>query len=175
MATYRRETWIDAPFEDVWAFHSTTDGLEALTPDFMHLEIDRVIGPDGDRDPAELDAGSRIEMSIRPFGVGPRQRIVSIITDRTVDDGAGSFRDVMDSGPFAEWEHTHQFFADGSRTRLVDRIEYSFPGGSLGRAVSPLGRLGLAPMFSDRHRTVKRLLEREYHADTASDSSRTNR
>ncbi len=159
MATYRRETWIDAPFEDVWTFHSTTDGLEALTPDFMRLEIDRVVGPDGNLDPEELAAGSRIEMSVRPFGVGPRQRIVSVITDRTLEDGAGSFRDVMESGPFAEWEHTHQFFADGGRTRLVDRIEYRLPGGPLGRAVSPFGRLGLGPMFRDRHHRTRQLLE----------------
>ena len=90
MATYRRETWIDAPFEDVWEFHSTTDGLEALTPDFMNLEIDRVTGPDGEIDPDELKAGSRIEMSMRPFGVGPRQHIVSVITDRTREEGGNT-------------------------------------------------------------------------------------
>lgn len=159
MATYRRETWVEAPFEEVWAFHATTDGLDALTPGFMNLEIDRVVGPEGESDPEELEAGSRIEMSIRPFGIGPRQRIVSVITDRRLEDGAGSFRDVMESGPFAHWEHTHQFFADGERTRLVDRIEYRLPGGQLGRAVSPLGRIGLAPMFFDRHRRTERLLE----------------
>lgn len=160
MATYRRETRIDAPFEDVWEFHSTTDGLETLTPDFMHLEIDRVVGPEGEPDPDELEAGSRIQMSVRPFGVGPRQRIVSLITHRSRDEGAGSFRDVMETGPFAEWEHTHEFAADGDGTRLVDRIEYRLPGGPLGRAVSPLGWIGFEPMFRDRHRRTKRLLER---------------
>lgn len=159
MATYRRETWIDAPFEAVWEFHSTIGGLEALTPEFMRLEIDRVTGPDGDPDPEALEAGSRIEMSMQPFGVGPRQRIVSVITDRNREDGAGSFCDIMESGPFPEWEHTHQFFADGDRTRLADRVEYRLPGGPIGRAVSPLGQLGFAPMFRGRHRTTKQLLE----------------
>jgi ligand-binding SRPBCC domain-containing protein len=159
MVTYRRETWIDAPFDEVWEFHATTDGLEALTPDFMNLEIETVTGPDGETDPEELGAGSRIEMSLRPFGVGPRQQIVSVITERTLEDGAGYFSDVMESGPFGQWKHTHQFFADGSRTRLVDRVEYQLPGGRLGQAASPLGRLGLAPMFRDRHRRTRRLLE----------------
>ncbi len=35
MATYTRETRVRAPFEDVRAFHSTPDALEALTPDVV--------------------------------------------------------------------------------------------------------------------------------------------
>jgi len=159
MATYRRETYVDAPFADVWAFHATTDGLEALTPGFVNLEVEAVTGPDGGEDPEELDAGSRIELSVRPFGIGPRRRVVSVITDREHGDGAGMFRDVMASGPLAEWEHTHRFFADGDGTRLVDHVRYDLPGGALGRAVSPFGRIGLEPMFRGRHRTTKEILE----------------
>lgn len=159
MATYRRETHVDAPFEDVWAFHSTTAGLEALTPGFMNLRVESVVGPDGDADPEELDAGSRIELSVRPLGIGPRQRVVSVIAAREYGDGAGMFRDIMESGPFAEWEHTHRFFADGDGTRLVDHVRYDLPGGALGRAVSPFGRIGLEPMFRGRHRTTKEILE----------------
>ena len=159
MATYRRETYVDAPFEDVWAFHSTTEGLEALTPGFMNLEVEAVTGPEGETDPEELDAGSRIDLSVQPFGIGPRRHMVSVIADREHGDGAGMFQDTMESGPFAEWEHTHQFFSDGDGTRLVDHVRYDFPGGALGRAVSPLGRIGLEPMFRGRHRTTKELLE----------------
>lgn len=159
MSTYRRETYIDAPFEEVWTFHATTDGLEALTPDFMCLEIEAITGPDGEADPEQLDAGSRIELSVRPFGIGPRRRMVSIITERSREDASAMFRDVMDAGPFAEWEHTHRFLPEGNGTRVVDEVEYQLPGGALGRLVSPLGRVGLAPMFLGRHRTTKRLLE----------------
>lgn len=177
MATYRRETRIEAPLEEVWKFHSTTDGLEALTPDFLRLEIDRIVGPDGELDPDVLEAGSRIELSIRPFGIGPRQRMTSLITERTSDDGARMFRDVMESGPFAEWEHTHRFFADGSGTRLIDDVSYLLPGGRLGRALSPFGRLGLEPMFRGRHRTTKSLLEGQGAGQdsTTRSSSRTNK
>lgn len=159
MSVYQRETRVRAPFEDVWAFHSTVDGLDALTPEFMRLEIDAVTGPDGELDPEVLTVGSRIEMTMRPFGVVPTQRWVSIITERTERPGAAMFRDVMEEGPFPKWVHTHRFFADGDETVLVDRVEYRLPGGRLGTAVGPLGWVGFEPMFRDRHRTTKRLLE----------------
>ena len=159
MATYHRETRVRAPLEDVLAFHSRIDGLVALTPSFMGLEIDAVRGPDGEPDPDVLEVGSRIEMTMRPFGVGPSQRWVSVITERAERDGAAMFRDVMESGPFPVWNHAHRFFADGVETRIVDRVEYELPGGSIGRVASPLGRIGLEPMFRYRHRRTKELLE----------------
>ena len=42
MPTYRRTTRIAAPIDEVWAFHSTIDGLVALTPDWMPLQKARV-------------------------------------------------------------------------------------------------------------------------------------
>jgi ligand-binding SRPBCC domain-containing protein len=159
MATYRRETRVRAPLEDVWAFHSEIEGLEALTPDFMNLEVRSVTGPDGDSDPEILEAGSRIEMAMRPFGIGPQQHWTSVITERTEDDGAVMFRDVMEDGPFPLWEHTHRFFTDGEETLVVDQVEYELPGGALGRAISPLGWVGFEPMFRGRHRKTKELLE----------------
>lgn len=155
MATYELETRVAAPLEDVWAFHSTVDALRTVTPDFMNLEVHDVTGPDGEADPDELLEGTQLRMSIRPFGAGPRRRWVSVILERTEDDGAAMFRDRMIEGPFPSWEHTHQFFADGGGTRIVDRVEYRLPGGPLGRLVSPLGVVGMEPMFRARHRRTR--------------------
>ena len=88
MPTYERETTVESPFEDVWAFHSRVSGLEAVTPDWLELRVERVIGPDGETDPDVLEPGSEVALSIRPFGVGPRQHWTSVITDRERDDGA---------------------------------------------------------------------------------------
>lgn len=159
MATYQRRTRVAAPFEAVWRFHSTSGGLEALTPGFLNLEIERVTGPDGEADPEVLAAGSTVEASIRPFGVGPRQEWTSRILERTEDDGAATFRDEMVAGPFPRWRHSHRFFADGGETVVEDRVEYELPGGPLGTAASPLGVVGLEPMFRHRHRRTKELLE----------------
>lgn len=159
MATYTRSTRVRAPFEDVWAFHSTLDGLEALTPDFMHLEIRTVTGPDGEPDPEELVDGTRVELAMQPFGVGPEQSWTTVITERSEDEGRAHFRDVMEDGPFPTWEHTHRFVGDGEGTVITDHVEYHLPGGPLGRRLSPLGWPGFEAMFRGRHRQTKAVLE----------------
>jgi len=159
MATYSRLTRVSAPLADVWDFHSRVSGLEALTPDWTNLRIESVTGPDGEADPEILETGSEIRMSMRPFGVGPRQRWTSVIVSRESGDERASFRDEMRGGPFAKWVHTHRFVADGAETIVEDEVEYELPGGPLGRSASPLAVVGFEPMFRARHRKTKRLLE----------------
>lgn len=159
MAVYERRTRVAAPFEDVWEFHSQISGLDALTPGWMNLEIESVTGPDGEADPEILEAGARAESSVRPFGVGPSQQWTSVITERESGDGTAMFRDTMEGGPFAEWEHTHSFYADGDGTVVHDHVEYQLPFGPLGRMLGPLAVVGLEPMFRFRHRKTKELLE----------------
>ncbi|WP_049987792.1 SRPBCC family protein [Halobellus rufus] len=159
MATYSRLTRVSAPLEDVWEFHSDVSGLEALTPDWMNLRVESVTGPDGDPDPEVLEVGSEIQLSMRPLGVGPRQRWTSVIVDREADEERASFRDEMRGGPFARWIHTHTFVADGEETIVEDAVEYELPGGEIGGAASPLAVVGFEPMFRARHRKTRELLE----------------
>jgi ligand-binding SRPBCC domain-containing protein len=159
MPVYQRRTRVAAPLDAVWAFHSQVSGLEALTPGWMNLRIEGVEGPDGDSDPAVLETGSRIDASVRPFGVGPRQRWTSLITAREEGEGRASFTDEMVDGPFREWEHTHRFFRDGDETVVDDRVTYALPLGAVGDAVGPLARVGFEPMFRYRHRRTRDLLE----------------
>jgi ligand-binding SRPBCC domain-containing protein len=158
MATYQREVWVDAPFEDVWRFYSATDGLEALTPEWMHLRVEGIRGPDGDPEQVVLETGTEIRLSLQPLGVGPRQRWTSKITRREERDGSALFQDEMRDGPFPEWRHIHQFHDGDGRTLVRDRVEYRFP--ALGTAGSPLAKVGFEPMFRYRHRKTKELLER---------------
>jgi ligand-binding SRPBCC domain-containing protein len=160
MATYERATRVAAPIEEVWEFHSTVRGLEALTPAWMHLRVESLTGPDGDPldESDTLVTGSRVSLSVRPFGVGPRNGWTSEITAREQSEGAAFFRDEMVEGPFRRWVHTHSFFADGDETLLRDRVEYRFPYDPSG-ALDRLAVVGFEPMFRARHRTTRRLLE----------------
>lgn len=159
MPVYQRRTRVDAPLDEVWAFHSRVSGLEALTPDWMRLTVESVAGPDGGSDPEVLEAGSRVRLSIRPFGAGPRQAWVSRIVAREEGDGWATFRDEMEEGPFRRWVHAHRFFADSDATVVDDRVEYRLPCGDLGRALGPLAKVGFEPTFRYRHRRAKELLE----------------
>lgn len=158
MPVYERETRVHAPLSEVWDFHSRVSGLEALTPAWMNLTVEHVVDAAGDPDPEVLETGSQIQLSSRPFGVGPRQRFVSRIVEREKRDGSAYFVDDMQEGPTEHWEHTHSFFADGDETVVRDRVEFRL-GGTLGRAVGPLAVVGFEPMFRYRHRKTRELLE----------------
>lgn len=159
MATYERSARVAAPLAAVWEFHSTERGLVELTPDWICLQVESVHGPDGDLDPDVLETGSTLSVSVRPFGVAPRQSWVSEIVAREQDGTSAYFRDVMSDGPFEHWEHTHSFFADGEETVVRDSISYQFPLGQAGDAAGPLAVVGFEPMFRYRHRRTKQLLE----------------
>jgi ligand-binding SRPBCC domain-containing protein len=153
--SYERRTRVDAPLDDVWAFHSRIEGLEALTPGFLNLRVESVVGPDGD-EPDVLVEGTRIEMSVRPFGVGPRQSWTSVIVAREEGEGYAEFRDEMLGGPFRDWIHTHRFLDRGDSTVVEDHVEYRLPRG-LDR-LGALAVVGFEPMFRYRHRRTRQLL-----------------
>ena len=158
MAVFERSSLVRAPFDEVWAFHSTVRGLEAVTPGWFDLAVERVVGPDGEPDPAELVEGSEVSLSMRPMGIGPRQSWTSRITGRERGEGHGEFTDEMADGPFRRWRHTHRFAAVDGGTRLTDRVEYQLPLGpaaGLSWAAWP----GFAAMFAARHRATRRALE----------------
>ncbi len=168
MSVYERSVRVAAPLSEVWEFHSTPAGLTALTPGWMNLRVEAVRLPsaegDGGTETVAADeeptlvAGSELDLSVRPLGVGPRQGWTSRIVDRRIGDGAARFVDDMVEGPFAHWEHTHSFYADGDETLLRDRVEYRLPGGRAGGALSPLAVVGFEPMFRHRHRRTRALL-----------------
>jgi ligand-binding SRPBCC domain-containing protein len=170
MPTYHRETWINAPLEEVWEFHSRIEGLTEVTPEFMNLRVESVTGPDGEPDPEVLEEGARIELSMRPFDVGPRQSWTSVIVEREEGDGKAHFRDEMEDGPFPTWEHTHRFYEEDGETLVSDKVEYELPFGELGEFVAQFGDLGFEPMFRGRHRKTKRLLEGGYETPDSSEA-----
>lgn len=158
MPVFERSTLVHAPLDEVWRFHASTDGLVAVTPGWLGLQVESVVGPDGEPDPAVLEPGSEVRLSMRPFGIGQSRSWTSRITHRERSDGAAELRDELLDGPFRRWHHTHRFAAVDSGTRLTDRVEYQLPRGPAER-LAVLARPTLALTFALRHRATRRRLE----------------
>lgn len=159
MPIFEYESRVDAPLDDVWDFHSTTDGLVELTPGWMKMSVEETRGPDGAPDPEVLGEGSEVDVSLKPLGVFPRVTWRSVILERNREDGNAYFIDEMEDGPFKRWRHTHSFEEDGDSTVARDRVEYQLPLWMLGRAGSPAFRINAYFMFRYRHRRTRELLE----------------
>lgn len=71
------------------------------------------------------------------------------------------FRDVQRRGPFAEFDHTHSFLADGdARSVMEDRIRYALPGGGMGDFFGhSVVAKKLETTFRYRHRVLRADLE----------------
>ena len=157
MAVYERRSRISAPLEEVWQFHDRIEGLTAVTPSWMHLRVESSRGPDGEPSPEVLEEGAEVTLSIRPLGVGPRQRWTSRIVERERRDDLAWFRDEMLEGPFPRWVHTHRFERQDDTTVMTDRIEYRLP--LVPGPLSPVGWPVFEAMFADRHRRTRSILE----------------
>lgn len=158
MAVYERSVRLPAPLEEVWRFHAAVDGLEVVTPGWFNLRVESLVGPDGQPKTGELDEGDEVTLSVRPFGVGPRQSWTSRIRRRELTGDRAMFVDEMIDGPFPRWHHTHRFEAIADGTRMTDRVEYRLPIGP----ASPLSGIawpGFAAVFAHRQWKTRRQFE----------------
>lgn len=132
----------------VFDWHSRPGAFGRLTPPWAPVELERSEGiREGDRAVLRLGPG--------PF------KVRWVAEHHDVIEGE-QFCDRQVQGPFADWNHTHRFEAvEGaeSRCRLVDRIEYELPGGSLGEWAAPWLGSELRRQFAYRHRVTRRDLE----------------
>ena len=135
-------TRIPASADDVYEWHLRSGAFERLVPAWERIRL---------LDPGNGVAdGSRVELELSngPF----RQRWTA--EHRDIVSGK-QFRDIQVRGPFAKWEHTHSFIADGTNACwLEDRVEFAPPFGALGRLAVPSVRKKLRATFAYRHRTT---------------------
>ena len=132
-----------------------------VTPDVLQPKIEGVVGPASATAEDELIPGMRIQLSLKPFVVGPCQQLTSEIVATEYEADRAAFQDVMVEGPFHRWDHTHEFVADGDGTIVRDVVVYELPGGKLGSILSPLAWPGFELVFRYRHRKTRALLSEE--------------
>ena len=144
---YCRTVEIDAPIEQVFAFHADPHNVSRISPTWQLVRVNQA-------SPAQ--AGGEFEIEVRFLGVLPmRWRGVW----REVNT-PGLLVDEALQSPFAYWRHRHKFqrIAAG-KTRMTDHVSYLFPGGWLGKLLGEtLGQLQFAVMFADRQTRTSRWL-----------------
>jgi uncharacterized protein (TIGR01777 family) len=128
---------------ELFAWHSRPGAFTRLMPPWQSICL-----PGGE---PEVRDGSQVEIKMRR---GPLS-LSWLAEHRNVLDGK-SFEDFQVRGPFASWEHSHEFLpgAEGG-SLLSDRIRYRLRGGSLAEALVGSGvRKDLGRAFDYRHRTT---------------------
>ena len=142
-----RQQWISRPLGEVFDFFSRAENLGSLTPPWLHF---RIRTPD----PIEMRKGAEIEYTIRLAVLPMRWR-----TRIDVWEPEKHFVDVQERGPYALWEHLHEFMPLGSGVLMTDRVRYALPLGAIGRLVHALAvRAALGAIFEYRYARIRELL-----------------
>jgi ligand-binding SRPBCC domain-containing protein len=146
MLSFEYTSIIEAPVEEVFAFHEQPDALEKLTPPWRRVEVLKREGG--------IQEGGRVVLSVE---TGPlRRRWVAV---HTRYERNRLFVDVQKEGPFASWVHRHEFEGSGGRTLLTDRISFSLPGGALVNFLAGWwAKLELRRLFRYRHEQTRAAL-----------------
>ncbi|MGH3320677.1 MAG: TIGR01777 family oxidoreductase [Streptosporangiaceae bacterium] len=139
-----RKSVIDAPVEEVFAWHERPGAIERLTPPWEPITVERAA--------PSLEPGSKTVFRARIPGPLP----LRWVAEHIAYDPPTEFRDVQVSGPFAWWEHRHGFAAlDGSRTLVTDEVTYALPLARVGDVGTALVHRRVERMLAYRHRQLQ--------------------
>ena len=141
-----REQWLPAALDRVFAFFADAANLEAITPAWLGFRIRTQL-------PVAMRPGARIDYTIRLGPVPMRWRTLI-----PVWEPGKRFVDVQERGPYAHWEHRHEFVPLGDGVLMRDEVRYALPFGPLGTATHAiLVRALLARVFDFRFERVREI------------------
>jgi len=143
-----------ASAESVYRFHAQPGALQRLTPPWEESTVYEQSG-------GIAELGSRVKIKLR---LGPLSQ--TWIAEHVACEPGRMFRDVLVSGPFKKWEHTHLFVPEGQHASwLEDRVEYQMPWGWLGKTFGGwYARKRLKRMFTWRHEVTAKAVAEEISA-----------
>jgi ligand-binding SRPBCC domain-containing protein len=131
-----------------WDFFSTPLNLPGITPPDLGL---RIINPEN---PDSIYDGMRIDYIVRPVFYIPLKWKTGISGIRP----NAEFTDTQLSGPYAKWEHHHQFVPVGDGTLMIDQVTYRVPFGMMGRLLNRLFvRKKIEAIFRYRKETLEKI------------------
>lgn len=143
--TFIYRSRMPASAEAVYRFHAEPGALRRLTPPWEKAQVVAETG-------SFETPGSRVTLRV---SVGPFRQ--DWIAEHVAVEPNRMFKDVMRTGPFRKWEHTHRFIPETDHSSwLEDTVEYEFPLGGLGELFgSTYTRRRLERMFHYRHAVTR--------------------
>lgn len=141
-----RSTWLPRPLAEVFEFFADAGNLERITPPELRF---RILTPR----PVPMRPGALIDYRLSLFGIP-----FDWHTEISHWEPPHRFVDRQLRGPYRRWIHTHEFTAERGGTRMLDRVDYVLPFGTLGLVAKPLVGRQLERIFDFRERTIQQLL-----------------
>ncbi|MCD8569133.1 MAG: hypothetical protein LRY50_12745, partial [Geovibrio sp.] len=143
MAVFRKRKAFDCPREQLFDWHGRYGAIGRLVPPWEDVNVLERRGGIAD--------GSFVRMRVKagPFSTEWH----ALHKNYSYPE---EFTDVMEKGPFKEWEHRHVFFECGGGSALEDCITYRLPFSPLSDIIA--GRYvtaKLEKMFAYRHRVTE--------------------
>ena len=144
-----RELRLPHPAAEVFAWHLRPGAFARMQPPWLPV---RVLAQRGG-----VEDGGELEMSVPVLGP---LRLRWLARHEGFVPGC-EFRDRQIAGPFRHWLHIHRVRPDGAGCVLEDQIEYTLPGGALGRVFGQARvERQLAQVWAHRHRRLRQDLDR---------------
>lgn len=117
MFTLKNTQILEAPIEKVFPFFENPENLEKITPNNLGFKIKTP-------KPLVMKQGAIFDYTIKLGLIKfPWKTLITIYSPPNI------FQDVQKFGPYKKWEHTHEFFEMGEKTKIIDTVVYDlFPG-----------------------------------------------
>lgn len=142
---FERITSLPASAAAAFSWHEQPGALERLTPPWEKVTL---VSREGEG----VKPGARVTLRAR---IGPFE--TEWVAEHRDYLPGRRFSDVAVRGPFAHWEHGHEFSGTASGGCVLrDRVSYALPGGSVVRALAGrAARRRLERLFAWRHATTR--------------------
>lgn len=139
------DSCVPCPKDRAFSWHLNEGAFSRLLPPWQSIHIEKKEG--------SITGKGQLRLNMKTLGF--KHQWVAKFLDYKHEE---SFSDFQAKGPFKFWLHHHKFEDKGLKVcKLIDEIEYSLPGGFLGRKLlKPFVEKKLSQLFCYRHTILKR-------------------
>ncbi len=140
--TFRATQIVPRSLDDVFAFFSDPRNLAAITPPALGFATRAM--------PQRFGRGSIVEYDLRIHGFPVHWK--TLIAEY---EPKRRFVDVQLRGPYALWEHVHEFAQVDGGIEVSDSIRYVLPGAPFGELAAPMVERDIRNIFQFRRETIE--------------------